>query len=129
MAAVLKTVLIKGDKMGEVIDSYVDDIIIDVMKVLTKEVIDHLKEFELTTKPPEHLEEGVALGLKLKKRKNSELVFERGNEILQVTGGMNWWESFSVPVLSWVISIVEESRRIRTKGAGEMIIKWELEIL
>ena len=32
-------------------------------------------------------------------------------------------------VLNWVKSIVEESRRIRTKGAGEMIIKQRLEIL
>ena len=29
----------------------------------------------------------------------------------------------SATVLSWVNSIVEESRRIWTKGAGEMIIK------
>ena len=32
-------------------------------------------------------------------------------------------------VLSWVTSTVEESERIRTKGAGEMIVKWRLGIL
>ena len=35
----------------------------------------------------------------------------------------------SATVLSWVNSIMEEIRRIRTKGAGEMIIKWRLGIL
>ena len=35
----------------------------------------------------------------------------------------------SATVLSWVNSIVEESRRIQTKGAGEIIIKQRLEIL
>ena len=61
------------------------------------EVVDHLKEFEQTTKPPEPLEGGgVALGLKLKKRKNSKLVFERDNDIPQVTGDMSRRELFLV---------------------------------
>ena len=32
-------------------------------------------------------------------------------------------------VLSWVTSTVEENGRIRTKSAGEMIVKWRLGIL
>ena len=51
MAAVLKTELMMGNKMREATDSYIDDIMIDVMKVSTNEVVDHLKEFGLTTKP------------------------------------------------------------------------------
>ena len=35
----------------------------------------------------------------------------------------------SATVLSWVTSTVEESGRIRTKGAGEVIVKWRLGIL
>ena len=35
----------------------------------------------------------------------------------------------SATVLSWVNSIVEESRRIQTKGAGEMIIKQRLDVV
>ena len=71
MPAVLKTVLMKGDKIREVTDSYIDDIIIDVTKVLTKEVVDHLKELRLTTKPQEPLQGGAALGFRLKKRKKT----------------------------------------------------------
>ena len=32
-------------------------------------------------------------------------------------------------VRSWVTSTVEESGRIRTKGAGEGVVKWRLGIL
>ena len=35
----------------------------------------------------------------------------------------------SATVLSWVNSIVQEIRRIQTKGSGEIIIKWRLGIL
>ena len=38
-------------------------------------------------------------------------------------------KTYSATILSWVEFIVEESRRISTKAAGEMIIKWRLEIL
>ena len=59
----------KGNKTREATDSYIDNIMIDLRKVSTNEVVDHLKKFGLITKPPEPLERGVALGLKLKKRK------------------------------------------------------------
>ena len=35
----------------------------------------------------------------------------------------------SATVLSWVTSTVEEGGRIRTKGAGKVIVKWRLGIL
>ena len=95
MAAVLKSVLMKGDKTRKATDLYIDDIL-NAMKVLMKEVVNHLKEFGLTTKPPEPLEGGATLNLKLKKRKNSKLVFTRGNEIPQITGDMSTGELFSV---------------------------------
>ena len=69
MAAVLKTLLKKGSKTKEATDSYIDDIMVDVTKILTKEVV------------------------------------------------------------SWVTSTVEGSGRIRTKGAGEVIVKLRLGIL
>lgn len=58
--------------------------------------MDHLKEFGLTTKPPELLGGGAVLGFKLKRGKMSELVFRRGKIVLQVTGEMVRWELFSV---------------------------------
>ena len=70
MLAVLKTVLMKGHQTREATDSYIDDIIIDVTKVLMKEVVDHLKEFELTTKPPETWKEERHWALKKKPKKN-----------------------------------------------------------
>ena len=110
MAAVLKTVLMKGDKTRGATDSYIDDILIDVTKVSTKEVVDHLNEFGLTTKPPEPLEDGAALGLKLKEGKKGELVFGRGNEIPQITADMSRRELFSIsgkllghyPIARWL---------------------------
>ena len=109
MAAVIKTVLMKSNKMREATVSYIDNIIIDVMKVLTKQVVDHLKEFEQTTKSLEPLEEEQHWALKMDKRKNSELVIKRGYEIPQVTEDMSRWELFLVigkllkhyPVAGW----------------------------
>ena len=66
MAAVLKTVLAKSYKTKI-------NILIDVTKILTMEV-NHLKEYGLIAKPLESLEGGAALGLKLKKGKEGELV-------------------------------------------------------
>ena len=65
MAAVLKTVLKKGSKTKEATNLYIDNIMVDVMKISIKEVVEHLKGFGLTAKSPESLDGGAALGLKL----------------------------------------------------------------
>ena len=61
MAAVLKTVLKKGSKTKEATDSYIDDIMVDVTKISTKEVVEPLKGFGLTAKSLESLDRGAAL--------------------------------------------------------------------
>ena len=94
MAVVLKTVLKKGSKTKEATDSYIDDIMVDVTKILTKEVVEHLKGFGLTTKSPESLDGGVALGFKLM-NKTGKLMFRGGNEIPEI-GEISRWELFSI---------------------------------
>ena len=46
--------------------SYINDILIDVTKILMMEVLNQLKEFGLTAKLLESLEKRAVLGLKLK---------------------------------------------------------------
>ena len=109
MAAMLKTVLKKESKTKEATDSYIDDIMVDVMKVSTKEVVEHLKGFGLTAKSPESLDRGVAMGLKLM-NKMGKLMFRRGNEIPEIEGEISRREVFSIsgkllehyPVAGWL---------------------------
>ena len=109
MAAMLKTVLKKGSKTKDATNSYIDDIMVDVMGIYTKEVVEHLKEFGLTAKSPESLDGGVALGLKLM-NKMGKLMFRRGNEIPETEGEISRWELFSIcgkllghyPVAGWL---------------------------
>ena len=65
MAAMLKRELKKGSKTKEATNSYIDDIMVDVTKISTKEIVEHLKGLGLTAKSPESLDRGAALGLKL----------------------------------------------------------------
>ena len=109
MAAVLKTVSKKGSKTKEATDSYIDDIMVDVMKISTKEVVEHLKGFGLTAKSPKSLDGGAALGLKLM-NKTGKLMFRRGKEIPEIEGEISRRELFSIcgkllghyPVAGWL---------------------------
>ena len=108
MTAMLKTVLKKGSKTKEATDSYSDNIMVDVTKISTKEVVEHLKEFGITAKSPESLDREVALGLKLM-NKTGKLMFRRGNEIPEI-GELSRRELFSIcgkllghyPVAGWL---------------------------
>ena len=108
MAAVLKAVLKKGSKTKEATDLYIDNIMVDVTKISTKEV-EHLKGFGLTAKSPESLDGGAALGLKLM-NKMGKLIFRRGNEIPEIEGEISRQELFSIcgkllghyPVAGWL---------------------------
>ena len=95
MVAVLKTVLKKGSKTKEATDSYIDDIMADVMKISTKEVVEHSKGFGLIAKSPESLDRGVTLGLKLM-NKTGKLMFRRGNEIPEIEGEISRRKLFSI---------------------------------
>ena len=94
MAAVLKMVLKKGRKTKEATNSYIDDIMVDVTKISTKEVVEHLKGFGLTAKSPESLDGGAALGLKLM-NKTGKRMFRRGNKIPKI-GEISRRELFSI---------------------------------
>ena len=109
MTAVLKTVLKKGSETKEATDLYIDDIMVDVMNISTKEVVEHLKGFGLTAESPKSLDGGAALGLKLL-NKTGKLIFRRGNEIPEIEGEISRWELFSIygkllghyPVAGWL---------------------------
>ena len=77
MTRILKTVLGKRKKIEAAMNSYIDDILVDETAVTAAEVVEHLEKFGFTTKLPESLEEGTALGLKLEKDRIGELVFQR----------------------------------------------------
>ena len=129
MAAVLKTVLKKGSKTKEATDLYIDDIMVDVMKISTKEVVEHLKGFGLTAKSPESLDGGAALGLKLM-NKTGNLMFRRGNKIPEREREISRWELFSIcgkllghyPVAGWLRLACSYVKR-RASGRTELIVK------
>ena len=81
----------------------------DKTKVSAGEVVAHLKNFGLATKPPEPLEGGAALGLKLE-RIGGELQFRRVTEIVEIPYLFTKRELFSLcgklvghyPVVGWL---------------------------
>lgn len=96
MTKILKTVLAKDQKIKQATSSYIDDIMVDVSRVSAESVVKHLGEYGLTAKPPEKLDEGAALGLKLKKGSQGKLMFSRANEVPEVNKEMTRKELFSV---------------------------------
>ena len=110
MAKILKTVLGKVDRMESGTDSYIDDILVDETVVSAAEVAEHLRAYGLATKPPEPLEGGAALGLKLRRDADGKLTFRRGNEVPELAEHMSRRELFSVcgklvghyPIAGWL---------------------------
>lgn len=60
MMSMLKTILEKGDEIGE---ATIDDILVNETTEIGEEVINHLGKFELVVKTPKLIEGGAALGL------------------------------------------------------------------
>lgn len=81
MTAILKNVVGEKDAMRRATDSCIYDIMVDETVAVADQVICHLDRFKLTTKQPELLEGGVALGLQFKKNTKDKMVFPRGNDI------------------------------------------------
>ena len=110
MAMILKTVLGKVDRMESGTDSYIDDILVDETVVSAAEVAEHLRAYGLATKPPEPLEGGAALGLKIQRAADGRLTFQRGNEIPELADDLSRRELFSVcgklvghyPIVGWL---------------------------
>ena len=65
MASILKYVLAKSITIQVSTKSYVDDILVKTSQVPAETLIAHLNQFGLVNKPPEQLDGGTALGLKV----------------------------------------------------------------
>ena len=125
MSKILKTVLSYSTQINDGTSSYIDDIIVNKSKVETQNVIQHLKHYGLLTKPPESLENGAVLGLKLNLNQEGNLVYRRGNKIPLVTNSLTRKELFSVcgklvghyPVAGWLRVACSYIKR-RAGGSG-----------
>lgn len=73
--------LVEGAKDWAAASSYIDDIMVDVSKVKMEDLIAHLGQFGLVTKPPEKPDEAKVLGLRLGWSQKKEFVFSRVNDI------------------------------------------------
>ena len=110
MSKILKDVLGRDQEVGESTSSYIDDIYVNVSQIGADRVVAHLKRHGLEAKPPESLEGGSALGLRLQKDEHGALMFSRGNEVPEATEKMTKRELFSAcgklvghyPVAGWL---------------------------
>ena len=110
MASILKYVLAKSDTIQASTKSYVDDILVKTSQVPAETLIVHLNRFSLVTKPPEQLDGGTALGLKVLRNGRGELAFARGNEVPSVLEKLTRRGLFSIcgklvghyPVAGWL---------------------------
>ena len=84
MARILKYVLPKLDTIQASTKLYVDDILVKTSQVPAETLIAHLNRFGIVTKPPEQLDGGTALGLKVLKNGRGKLAFTRGNKVPSV---------------------------------------------
>ena len=96
MTAVLRAVLKKDGEVEKATSSYIDDILVEEVGVSAENVKDHVGMYGLIAKPPEPLENGAALGLRLQRSKAGKLVFSRGNEVPVVTEGLTKGELYLV---------------------------------
>nr|XP_027233814.1 uncharacterized protein LOC113825211 [Penaeus vannamei] len=111
MTKILRTVLSNGEGMLTATNSYIDDILVDEMRVAASTVVEHLQQYGLVTKQPEPLGGGsAAVCLRLEMNKNGELIFRRGNEIPEVKDNLSRRELFSIcgklvghyPITGWL---------------------------
>lgn len=73
--------LARSKKIEAATNSYIDDILVDESQVKAMELTQYLSNFGLVTKPPEPLNGGATLGLKIRRDRTEELVFCRGHEM------------------------------------------------
>lgn len=112
MAAVVRYILASDSDIDAATDHYVDDIIVDTDLVSTEQVVEHLRKFGLTTKPPETLDGARVLGLQLNSSDHGRLRWMRGKDLPQLPedGRLTRRELFSIcgclvghyPVASWL---------------------------
>lgn len=110
MAVILKRVLSRDDNVNGATNPYVDDILVNVSKISSEEVIGHLDKYGLKSKPPEKLDGGAALGLKLQKKGDGSMFFSRGNKVPEIPDRLTRRELFSIcgkmvghyPIAGWL---------------------------
>lgn len=110
MTKILKTVLGQEAEVKRGTSSFIDDIMVNTSVVPADKVILHLKDRGLEAKAPEALEGGAALGLKLSRSADGELIYERANAIPEVDEELTRKALFSIcgklvghyPVASWL---------------------------
>lgn len=110
MAKILKTVLARSTEVKAATSSYVDDNLLNESLLTADRLIQHLERFGLATKPPEKLDGGAALGLRLERGRSGELMFSRGNILPILPESLTRQELFSVcgmlvghyPVAGWL---------------------------
>ena len=87
-----------------------DDILVKTSQVPAEMLTAHLNWFGLVTKPPEQLDGGTALGLKVRRNGRGELTFTWGNEVPSVPEKLTRRGLFSIygkleghyPVAGWL---------------------------
>ena len=111
MSGILKYVLRMEKAIEGATSSFIDDILVSQSKVSSEVVAAHLLRYGLVTKPAEQLEGGAALGLKIERDRDGELLFTRGNQIPKmVEGSLTKRELFSLcgklvghyPIAGWL---------------------------
>ena len=80
MASILKKIFSLEPKVKDAVDSYVDDIIVNLDKITCEEVVDLLTRFGLEAKTPEVLNGARILGLKVNKS-GDDFVWKRDNVV------------------------------------------------
>ncbi|XP_035828301.1 uncharacterized protein LOC101862068 [Aplysia californica] len=135
MTKILKTVLNKDEKIDSATQSYIDDILLDESKVTSAALVKHLANYGLTTKEPEPLDGGAALGLKLKSDSTGDLIFSRANRIPHAVFKVTKRELFSIcgkltghyPVAGWLRIACSYIKRRANGTNWEEIVNDEVE--
>ena len=125
MSSILKSVLGQSGRVKMATSSYIDDILVDVTKLPAEDLIQHLGRYGLETKPPEPLDGGAALGLKIHKNRYGDLMFSRGNELPVTVDNLTRRDLFSVcgklvghyPIAGWLRVACSYIKR-RAEGTG-----------
>ncbi|XP_065675611.1 uncharacterized protein LOC136091826 [Hydra vulgaris] len=81
MTTILRHVLNMNSTVKKACDNYINDIFVDESVETAKNVAKHLEKFGLQCKPPEELEKGRVLGLRVERNKNGELIWKRDNVV------------------------------------------------
>ena len=127
MTVILKKVLGQNKAVEEGTNPYVDDILVNVSCVSTKVVVEHLRQYGLRSKPPEKLDGGAALGLRLRRTDGGSLLFTRGNVVPDIPKKVSRRELFSIcgkmvghyPVAGWLRLACSFVKRIASGSAWD----------